>query len=136
MCRHNNDFSYWFDGFLYPRNTSENLFDLSLCTYTTKSKSNRKKNVLVLSTMSPRLAVTHVDGKLKPAIIKLDDFTKEGTDIEDQKISKYSCKQYQTGGYVKFLLHIGYHPLFTFILSKLEFGFYKLKTLSQINITE
>ena len=92
MCRHNNDFSYWFDGFLYPLNTSENLFDLSLCTYTTKSKSNRKKNVLVLSTMRPCLAVTHVDGKLKPAIIKLYDFTKEGTDIEDQKISKYSCK--------------------------------------------
>ena len=39
-----------------------------------------------------RLAVTHVDGKLKPAIIKLYDFTKEGTYIEDQKISKYSCK--------------------------------------------
>lgn len=66
--------------------------DLSLCTYATKSKSNRKKNVLVLSTMRPRLAVTRVDGKLKPAIIKLYDFTKEGTYIEDQKISKYSCK--------------------------------------------
>ena len=66
--------------------------DLSLCTYTTKSKSKGKKNVLVLSTMRPLMGITRDDGKQKPAIIKFYDFTKGGTDVMDQKISKYSCK--------------------------------------------
>ena len=62
--------------------------DLSLCTYTTKSKSKGKKNVLVLSTMRPLMGITRDDGKQKPAIIKFYDFTKGGTDVMDQKISK------------------------------------------------
>ena len=43
--------------------------DLSLCTYTTKSKSKGKRNVLVLSTMRPLTGITRDDGKQKPAII-------------------------------------------------------------------
>ena len=65
---------------------------LSLCTYTTKSKSKGKKNILVLSTMRPLMGITCDDGKQRPAIIKFYDFTKGGTDVMDQKISKYSCK--------------------------------------------
>ena len=65
---------------------------IALCSYTTKSKSKGKKNVLVLSTMRPIMGVTRDDGKRKPAIIKFYDFTKGGTDIVDQKMSKYSTK--------------------------------------------
>ena len=68
--------------------------DICLCTYTTKSKSKGKKNVLVLSTMRPLMGITRDDGKLKPALIKFYDFTKGGTDIMDQKISKYSTKSF------------------------------------------
>ena len=63
--------------------------DLSLCKYTTKSNSKGKKNVLVLSTMRPLIDKTR-DGKQKPTIIKFYNFTKGGTDVMDQKISKYS----------------------------------------------
>jgi len=42
--------------------------------------------------MRPLMGITRDDGKLKPAVIKFYDFTKGGTDIVDQKISKYSCK--------------------------------------------
>ena len=66
--------------------------NLALCAYTTKSKSKGKKNVLLLSTMRPLFRVTCADRKRQPAIIKFYDFTKGGTDILDQKISKYSCK--------------------------------------------
>ena len=41
------------EGFESTLHWGKNDGDLSLCTYTTKSKSNRKKNVLVLSTMRP-----------------------------------------------------------------------------------
>ena len=53
---------------------------------------NHQKNVLVLSTMRPLMGITRDDGKRKPAIIKFYDFTKGGTDVMDQKISRYSCK--------------------------------------------
>ena len=43
-----------------------------------------KKNVMVISTVEPLLGVTK-DEKKKPAVIKLYDFTKGGTDIPDQK---------------------------------------------------
>ena len=65
--------------------------DLYLCTYTTKSKSKGKKNILVLSAMRPLLGITRNDGKFKPAIIKLYDFTKGDND--------------------KFLLQIEYYPM-------------------------
>ena len=37
--------------------------NLALCVYITKSKSKRKKNVLVLSTMQPMMGITLDDGK-------------------------------------------------------------------------
>ncbi|XP_057296194.1 uncharacterized protein LOC130625144 [Hydractinia symbiolongicarpus] len=66
--------------------------DIALCTYTIEGKSKGKKNVLVLSTMRPIMGITRDDEKHKPSIIKFYDFTKGGTDIIDQKISKHSCK--------------------------------------------
>ena len=66
--------------------------DLALMSYTVKTKSKGKKNVLMLTTMRPCLGITKDDGKEKPAIYKLYDFTKGGTDIVDQKISYYSTK--------------------------------------------
>ena len=51
-----------------------------------------KIKVLVLSIMRQLMGITRDDGKQKPAIIKLYEFTKGGTDVMDQKISKYSCK--------------------------------------------
>ena len=44
-----------------------------------KTKSG-KKNVLLFSTMRPIIGVTKDDGKQKPGLYKLYDFTKGGTD--------------------------------------------------------
>ena len=55
--------------------------DFTLMRYNVKTKSKGTKNVLMLTTMQD-------DGKEKPALYKLYDFTKGGTDIVDQKISK------------------------------------------------
>lgn len=55
--------------------------DLSLSSYTVKT-SKGLRNVLMLSTMRPLLGVTRDDGNNKPALYKLYDFTKGGT--EDQ----------------------------------------------------
>ena len=68
--------------------------NLALCSYTVKSKSKGKRNVLVMSTMRPLMGITQDDGKAKPAIIKFYDFTKGGTDIMDQRMAKYSTKSY------------------------------------------
>lgn len=46
----------------------------------------------VLSTMQPLMGVTKEDDKKKPAIYKLYDFTKGGTDIIDQRIGFYTCR--------------------------------------------
>jgi hypothetical protein len=54
------------------------------------TKSKGKKNVLVLSSVPPILAITKDDGKQKPAIIKFYDFSKGGTDIVDERIGYYS----------------------------------------------
>ena len=42
--------------------------------------------------MRPLMGITRDSGKQKPSIIKFYDFTKGGTDVMDEKISKYSCK--------------------------------------------
>ena len=55
-------------------------------------KSSGKKNVLLLSTLDPILGVTKDDEKQKPALYKLYDFTKGGTDIVDQKMGTYTVK--------------------------------------------
>ena len=54
--------------------------------------SKGKKNVLILSTVELILGVTKDDDKKKPAVFKLYDFTKGGTDIVDQRIRTYTTK--------------------------------------------
>ena len=63
----------------------------TLTSYVVKT-SEWKKNVMALSTMSPLLGVTTDDNKRKPAILKLYDFTKGGTDVADQKLGTYTVK--------------------------------------------
>ena len=43
-------------------------------------------------TMPPLLATTKDDNKSKPAVYKLYDISKGGTDIIDQRMGFYSCK--------------------------------------------
>ena len=63
----------------------------NISSYVVKT-SKGKKNVLMLATIEPIIAVTKDDGKKKPAIYKLYDFTKGGTDIVDQKMGTYTVK--------------------------------------------
>lgn len=63
---------------------------MTLNSYVVSTKSKGKKNVLLLSTVSPILGITKDDGVRKPAIYKLYDFTKGGTDIIDQRINFYT----------------------------------------------
>ena len=65
---------------------------MSLHSYVVKTKSTGKRNVLLLSTLEPLLAVTRDDGKKTPQIYKLYDFTKGVTDIIDQQAQYYTCK--------------------------------------------
>ena len=65
--------------------------DLSITSYVVPS-SKGKKYVLVLSTMRPLQCITKDDGKKKPAVFNLYDFTKGGTDQMDQRIGSYSTK--------------------------------------------
>ena len=62
-----------------------------LLSYVVKTAKARK-NVIMLSTVEPLLGTTMDDEKHKPALIKLYDFTKGGTDIVDQKIGFYTTK--------------------------------------------
>ena len=65
---------------------------LVLGSYVVSSSTKKKKNVLMLTTLRPILGTTIDDGKNKPALYKLYDFTKGGTDIVDQRMGFYSCK--------------------------------------------
>ena len=65
--------------------------DLVLTSYVVRS-SNGLKNELLLSTVQPLKGGTSEDGKKKPSILKLYDFTKGGTDVMDQRIGTYSTK--------------------------------------------
>ena len=56
---------------------------LVLNSYIVKTKSSGKRNVLLLSTMRPILGTAKDNLQLKPAIYKLNDYTKGGTDIID-----------------------------------------------------
>lgn len=49
---------------------------MSLHSYVVNTKSKGVKNVMLLSTLPPLLGTTIDDGKGKPALIKLYDFTK------------------------------------------------------------
>ena len=62
-----------------------------LSSYIVKTKSG-KKNVSLLSTMTPTLGITKDDGKKKPAQYNLYDFTKGGTDECDKRAETYCCK--------------------------------------------
>ena len=64
--------------------------DLVLSSYCVQI-SNGKKNVLMLTTKQPLLGITK-DEKKKPALYKLYDFTKGGTDVIDYRMGKYSTK--------------------------------------------
>ena len=61
-------------------------------SYVVGSATKKKKNVILLTTMKPLLGVTVDDGKCKPAIYKLYDFTKGRTDIVDQRIGFFTTK--------------------------------------------
>ena len=65
---------------------------LMLHSYVVSTKNSGKRNVLLLSTAPAYLGVTKDDGKKKPAIYKLYDFTKGGTDVMDRRIGTYTCK--------------------------------------------
>lgn len=65
--------------------------NLCLSSYIVKTKSERK-NVLLLSTMRPLMGITKDDGREKPAIYKLYDFSKRGTDECDQRVESYTLK--------------------------------------------
>ena len=65
---------------------------LVLHSYVVKSKSSGLRNVLMLSSVEPLLGVTKDENKFKPAIYKLCDFTKGGTDIVEQRVGFYSYK--------------------------------------------
>ena len=68
--------------------------DKNLCLniYTVKTKSTGMKNVFMLSTLQPLKGITKDDQKEKPALYKLYDFTKGGTDIVDQLNDFYSTR--------------------------------------------
>ena len=72
---------------------------ITATSYMTKTKSG-KKDVVVLSTHSQIYRTTD-DEKAKPAIIKVYDYTKGGTDIVDQRIDPTVSKLNLEGG----LLH-------------------------------
>ena len=65
---------------------------LNLHSHAVKIKSSGKRNILLLSTVPPLLVITKNDNKSMPAIYKLYNFSKGGTDIIDQKMGFYSCK--------------------------------------------
>ena len=66
--------------------------NIVLGSYVVSCSTKKKKNVLMLTTLRPILGTTSDDGKNKPALYKLYDFTKGGTDIVDQRMGFYTCK--------------------------------------------
>ena len=66
--------------------------DLCLLSYTVKTKSSSKNNVLLLFTMRLLNGITREDNKQKPSIYKFYDFTKGGTDIADQLNDYYTVR--------------------------------------------
>lgn len=54
--------------------------------------SKAMKKVIVLAMVQPLTSVTKDDGKQKPAIFKLYEFTKGGTDVVDKMSGTYTAK--------------------------------------------
>ena len=65
---------------------NDHITRTSLMSYAVQTGSGQKKSVLMLSTARPLKGATVDDKADKPAIYKLYDFTKGGTDIVDQCI--------------------------------------------------
>ena len=65
---------------------------MTLHSYVVKTKSTGLRNLLLLSTLEPIIAVTQDDSKQKSQIYKVYDFTKGETDIIDQRAQFYTCK--------------------------------------------
>ena len=80
--REQNSYEFFWDG----------TGKLTLHSYVVNTKSSGRKNVLMLSTPQPILGTAKGDVRLKPAIYKVYDFTKGGTDVIDQRINLYTCK--------------------------------------------
>ena len=62
-----------------------------LHSYIFPTKSSGQRNILLLSTVQLILEVAIHDGKKKPAICKLYDFTKAGTDVMEHQIGSFTC---------------------------------------------
>ena len=67
--------------------------DLCLFSYTVKTKSSGKKNVLFLFTMRPLNGITRDGNERKSGIYKFYDFIKGVTDIVDQLNEYYTMSQ-------------------------------------------
>ena len=65
---------------------------MTLHSYVVQTKSTGLRNVLLLLTLEPIIAVTQDDGMEKPQIYKVYDFTKGGADIINQQAQFYTCK--------------------------------------------
>ena len=76
----------------YLSHRTQRKKNLYITTYSVKTKSTGRKNILMLSTMRPISGITEDDGKSKPAIMKSYDFKKGGTDIADQLNDYYSYR--------------------------------------------
>ena len=79
--------------------------DLCLTSYTVKTKSKGKKNVVILSTTRPLHCCAKDDQKSKPQIFKFFDFTKGGTDIVDQMNDYFTTRAVIEMGYDCLILH-------------------------------
>ena len=68
--------------------------NIRLCSYITKRRSGKTNKIVVMMTTYPVKGVTLDDKAKKPALLKLYDYTKSGTDIMDQRMArrKYSSK--------------------------------------------
>ena len=73
---------------LYDCNTQGSV---TLHSYVVNTKSRGKKNVLLMSSQPPLLGVTK-DEKKKPAMYKLYDYTKGGTDQMDYRMAANTVK--------------------------------------------
>jgi hypothetical protein len=65
---------------------------MSLHSFLDKKKKGKPNNVLLLTTLEPVMGRTIDDGRDKPAIYKLYDFTMGGTDRADQVMAHRSTR--------------------------------------------
>lgn len=63
---------------------------LCLNSFVAHTRSHCLKNILLINTVPPIMGIIIDDTQKTSAIYKLYDFTKEGTDVIDQRINFYS----------------------------------------------